>query len=126
MTTLHANTPRDAQARLETMIMMAGMELPIKAMRHQISAAVDLIVQVNRLQGGPRKVTSITEVMNMEQDIIIMQDIFRYKQLGIDQNSRAFGQFEATGVRPSFMQRMEASGMKLPSNLFQERALLRD
>jgi pilus assembly protein CpaF len=126
MTTLHANSPRDAQARLETMIMMAGMELPIKAMRQQISSAVDLIIQANRLQGGPRKVTSITEVMNMEQDMIIMQDIFRYKQLGIDQNGRAYGQFEATGVRPTFMQRLETSGMKLPTNLFQERLLLRD
>jgi pilus assembly protein CpaF len=126
MTTLHANTPRDAQARLETMIMMAGMELPIKAMRQQISSAVDLIIQANRLQGGPRKVTSITEVMNMEQDMIIMQDIFRYKQLGIDQNGRAYGQFEATGVRPSFVNRLESSGIKLPSNLFQERVLLRD
>jgi pilus assembly protein CpaF len=106
--------------------MMAGMELPIKAMRQQIASAVDVIIQANRLQGGPRKVTSITEVMNMEQDMIIMQDIFRYKQLGLDQNGRSFGQFEATGVRPSFMQRLEASGMKLPTNLFQERTLLRD
>ena len=126
MTTLHANTPRDAQARMETMIMMSGMELPIKAMRQQISSAVDVIVQANRLQGGPRKITSITEVMNMEQDMIIMQDVFRYKQLGIDQNGRAFGQFEATGVRPSFINRLEASGIKLPTNLFQERILLRD
>ncbi|HTU90556.1 MAG TPA: CpaF family protein [Gemmataceae bacterium] len=126
MTTLHANTPRDAQARLETMIMMAGMELPIKAMRQQISSAVDVIIQANRLQGGPRKVTSITEVMGMEQDMIIMQDVFRFKQLGIDQNGRAYGQFEATGVRPSFVSRLEAAGIKLPSNLFQERALLRD
>src|SRR5579864_4269480 len=107
MTTLHANTPRDAQARLETMIMMAGMELPMKAMRQQIASAVDLILQVNRLQGGPRKVTCITEVMNMEQDMIIMQDVFRYKQIGIDQNGRAHGQFEATGVRPSFVGRLE-------------------
>src|SRR5229473_61214 len=126
MTTLHANTTRDAQARLETMIMMAGMELPLKAMRQQIASAVDMIVQANRLQGGPRKITSITEVMNMEQDVIIMQDIFRYKQLGIDQNGRCYGQFEATGVRPSFVNRLEASGIKLPSNLFQERVLLRD
>ncbi|HEY7308640.1 MAG TPA: CpaF family protein [Gemmataceae bacterium] len=126
MTTLHANSPRDAQARLETMIMMAGMELPIKAMRQQISSAVDLMIQANRLQGGPRKVTTITEVMNMEQDMIIMQDVFRYKQLGIDQNGRAYGQFEATGVRPSFVSRLEAAGIKLPSNLFQERVLLRD
>jgi len=126
MTTLHANTPRDAQARLETMIMMAGMELPIKAMRQQISSAVDLIVQANRLQGGPRKITSITEVMNMEQDVIIMQDIFRFKQLGIDSNGRAYGQFEATGVRPTFVSRLEAAGIKLPSSLFAERVLLRD
>jgi pilus assembly protein CpaF len=126
MTTLHANSPRDAQARMETMIMMAGMELPMKAMRQQISSAVDLLIQANRLQGGPRKVTTITEVMNMEQDMIIMQDIFRYKQLGIDQNGRAYGQFEATGVRPSFIARLEAAGIKLPSNLFVERVLLRD
>src|SRR5207249_3257305 len=89
MTTLHANSPRDAQARLETMILMAGMELPIKAMRQQVASAVDLVIQVNRLQGGPRKITSITEVMNMEQDVIIMQEIFRFKQLGVDQNGRA-------------------------------------
>ena len=126
MTTLHANAPRDAQARLETMIMMAGLDLPVKAMRQQISSAVDLIIQANRLQGGPRKLTSITEVMNMEQDVIIMQEVFRYKQLGIDQNGRCFGQFEATGVRPTFVNRLEAAGIKLPSNLFQERVLMRD
>ena len=80
MTTLHANTPRDALARLETMIMMAGFELPLKAMRQQIASAVDLIIQANRLQGGPRKITHITEVMGMEQDTIIMQDIYRYVQ----------------------------------------------
>jgi pilus assembly protein CpaF len=126
MTTLHANTPRDAQARMETMIMMAGLELPIKAMRQQISSAVDLIIQANRLQGGPRKITSITEVMGMEQDMIIMQEVFRFKQLGIDQNGRSYGQFEASGVRPSFVSRLEAAGIKLPGNLFQERILARD
>src|SRR6185369_10741830 len=126
MTTLHANTPRDAQSRLETMVMMAGMELPIKAMRQQISSAVDLIVQANRLQGGPRKVTSLSEVLGMEGDVIIMQEIFRFKQLGIDQNGRSYGQFEASGVRPSFIPRLEASGIKLPTNLFQERVLMRD
>src|SRR5271156_4519430 len=126
MTTLHANTPRDAQARLETMVMMAGMELPIKAMRQQIASAVDVIIQANRLQGGPRKITAISEVMGMEGDIIIMQEIFRFKQLGIDQNGRSYGQFEATGVRPAFIPRLEASGIKLPTNLFQERVLMRD
>src|SRR5262245_1938217 len=126
MTTLHANTVRDAMSRLETMIMMAGFDLPMKAMRQQIASAVDLVIQVNRLQGGPRKIISITEVMNMEQDVIIMQEVFRFKQLGVDQNGRAFGQFEATGVRPTFVNRLEAKGVKLPSNMFTERVLLRD
>jgi pilus assembly protein CpaF len=126
MTTLHANNPREGLSRLETMIMMGGFEMPVKAMRQQIASAVDLIIQANRLQGGPRKLTSITEVCNMEQDVIIMQDIFKFKQLGIDQNGRAFGQFESTGVRPTFVGRLEAKGIKLPSNLFQERILQRD
>jgi pilus assembly protein CpaF len=126
MTTLHANTSRDAQSRLETMIMMAGMDLPIKAMRQQISSAVDLIIQANRMQGGPRKITSISEVLGMEGEVIIMQEIFRFKQLGIDQNGRCYGQYEATGVRPAFIPRLEASGIKLPTNLFQERVLMRD
>jgi pilus assembly protein CpaF len=108
------------------MIMMGGFELPVKAMRQQISSALDLVIQANRLQGGPRKITSITEVMNMEQDIIIMQEVFRYKQVGIDQNGRAYGQFESTGVRPSFIQRLESKGVKLPSNMFAERILMRD
>jgi pilus assembly protein CpaF len=126
LTTLHANSPRDAQSRLETMIMMAGFELPIKAMRQQISSAIDLVIQVSRLPGGPRKVTYITEVLNMEQDTIIMQEVFRYRQLGIDQNGRAYGNFEATGVRPSFMARLESRGIKLPTNMFQERILMKD
>ncbi|HEX4590941.1 MAG TPA: CpaF family protein [Gemmataceae bacterium] len=126
MTTLHANNPREALSRLETMIMMGGFEMPMKAMRQQIASAMDVIIQANRLQGGPRKVTSITEVLNMEQDVIIMQDVFKFKQLGIDQNGRAFGQFESTGVRPSFVGRLESKGIKLPSNLFQERILQRD
>ena len=108
------------------MIMMAGAELPVKAMRQQVASAVDLIIQVNRLQGGPRKMTSITEVMNMEQDIIIMQEVFRYKQMGVDQNGRAYGQYEATGVRPTFVPRLEQKGIKLPSNMFAERVLSRD
>ena len=126
MTTVHANTPRDAIARIETLVAMGGIELPLKAMRHQFASAVDMIIQVNRLQGGPRKITSVTEVLNMEQETIIMQEIFRYKQLGIDQNGRAFGQFEATGVRPAVMPRLEAAGIRLPPNLFAERILLRD
>src|SRR3984957_13414765 len=91
LATLHANTPREALTRLETMIMMGGFELPVKAMRQQISSALDLVIQANRLQGGPRKITSITEVLNMEQDVIIMQEVFRYKQVGIDQNGFCYG-----------------------------------
>ncbi|WP_437205324.1 CpaF family protein [Planctomicrobium sp. SH664] len=123
MTTVHSNTPRDAVSRIETLVTMGGSELPLKAIRHQLAAAVDMIIQVSRLQGGPRKVTHITEVMNMEQDTIIMQDIFRFVQDGIDPDGRAFGHFETTGVRPGFMPRLEAAGVRLPSNLFSARRL---
>jgi pilus assembly protein CpaF len=126
LTTCHANTPRDAIARLETMIMMAGFEMPIRAMRTQISNAVDLIVQANRLQGGPRKVTHITEICGMEQDTIVMQDIFKYQQEGVDERGRAVGHFHATGIRPSFMSRLESAGVRLPASAFRERIMLRD
>jgi pilus assembly protein CpaF len=126
LTTCHANTPRDAIARLETMIMMSGFEMPVRAMRQQISSAVDLIVQVNRLSGGPRKVTAITEIMGMEQDTIIMQDIFKYVQEGVDENGRASGHFVATGIRPSFIPRLESHGVRLPASAFRERIMLRD
>jgi pilus assembly protein CpaF len=126
LTTCHANTPRDAVARLETMIMMAGFEMPMRAMRQQMANAVDLIVQVNRLQGGPRKVTHITEICGMEQDTIVMQDIFKYQQEGVDERGRAVGHFIATGIRPSFMARLESSGVRLPASAFRERIMLRD
>jgi len=126
LTTIHANTPRDAIARLETMIMMAGFELPLKAMRQQTASAVDLIVQANRLQGGKRKVTHITEIVGMEQDTIVMQDIYHYTQDGIDENGRAIGRFEATGIRPSFMQKLESSGVRLPSSAFRQRVMMQD
>ena len=126
LTTCHANTPRDAIARLETMIMMGGFDMPLRAMRAQISSAVDLIVQVNRLSGGPRKVTAITEIMGMEQDTIVMQDIFTYQQEGVDENGRCVGQFLSTGIRPSFISRLEAHGVRLPASAFRERVMLRD
>jgi pilus assembly protein CpaF len=126
LTTCHANTPRDAIARLETMIMMGGFDMPMRAMRTQIANAVDLIVQVNRLQGGPRKVTHITEVVGMEQETIVMQDIFRYQQEGVDERGKAVGNFTATGIRPSFMTRLESSGVRLPTSAFRERIMLRD
>lgn len=123
LTTIHSNSPRDACSRIETMIMMGGVEMPIKALRSQFASAVDLIIQANRLQGGPRKVTHITEVLNLEQDTVIMQDIFLFVQDGIDENGRAFGHFEATGVRPTFMDRLEQAGARLPANLFAARRL---
>jgi len=123
LTTIHANSPRDAVSRLETMISMGGVEIPMKALRHQFASAVDLIIQSNRLQGGPRKVTHITEVLNMEQETVIMQDIFLFVQDGIDEDGKAFGHFESTGVRPSFMTQLEAAGVRLPSNLFAARVL---
>jgi pilus assembly protein CpaF len=126
MTTLHANSPRDGLGRLETMIMMAGFELPLKAMRTQIASAGDLIVQASRLQGGSRKVTYITEVVGMEQDTVTLQDIYRYDKEGVDENGRAYGKFIATGVRPAFMTRLESAGVRLPSSAFRQRVMLED
>jgi pilus assembly protein CpaF len=124
LTTLHANTPRDGLARLETMIMMTGFELPVKAMRQQICSALDLIIQANRLQGGGRRVTSITEVMGMEGEMIIMQDIFQFRQTGVSTSGEARGVFECLGVRPSFLPRLKAVGIEFPTNMFEERTLL--
>ncbi len=126
MTTLHANTPRDAIARMETMIMMAGFDLPLKAMRTQIASAVDLVVQANRLQGGPRKITHITEVVGMEQDTVVMQDIYSYEPDGIDENGRTYGRFVAHGIRPTFMPRLESAGVRLPASAFRQRVMLED
>ncbi len=126
MTTIHANTPRDGLARIETMITMSGFDLPIKAMRAQVASAINLIVQASRLQGGPRKVTHITEVVGMEQDTIVMQDIYRFVQDGIDENGRAHGRFEATGIRPQCMDRLEQAGVRLPSSAFRQRTMMVD
>jgi len=126
MTTLHANTPRDAIARLETMIMMSGFDLPLKAMRTQIASAMDLLVQTNRLQGGCRKITHVTEIVGMEQDTVVMQDIYKFEQDGVDENGRAHGRFIATGIRPTFMPRLESSGVRLPASAFRQRVMLED
>ncbi len=126
MTTAHANTPRDCIARLETMIMMSGFDLPIKAMRTQIASAVNLVIQASRLQGGKRRVTHITEIVGMENDTLVMQDIFRYVQDGVDENGRAIGRFICTGIRPKCMDRMESSGVRLPASIFRERVMLQD
>ena len=124
LTTIHANNPRDGVARLETMVMMSGFELPIKAIRQQISSAVNIIIQANRLQGGPRRVTHITEITGMEQETVVMQDIYKYVQDGIDADGRAHGHFECTGVRPSFMHRLESAGVRLPASAFRQRTIM--
>src|SRR5438105_11230220 len=126
LTTLHANTPRDAVARIETMVMMCGFDLPIKAMRQQISSAVNILIQANRLQGGIRRVTSITEIVGMEQDTVVMQDIYKYIQEGIDETGRDRGHVEATGIRPAFMTKLEAAGVRLPASAFKARTMLVD
>jgi pilus assembly protein CpaF len=118
LTTLHANTPRDALSRLETMVMMAGLDLPLKVIRQQVSSAVDLIIQQTRLQGGERKITAITEVAGMEGDTIVLTDIFRYEQTGISPEGKSVGQVKATGIRPLFGPRLEAAGFKLGAELF--------
>ncbi len=123
MTTVHANNPRDAISRIETLVNMSGCDLPLSAVRKQVASAVHLIIQVNRLQGGPRKVTYITEVVGMEGDTIVMQDIFKFQQDGIGENGKAFGHFESTGVRPKCIEHMETSGVRLPNGLFAQRTM---
>ena len=118
LTTLHANAPRDALSRLETMVLMAGMELPLKVVRQQISSAVDLIVQQTRLRDGSRKVTAITEVAGMEGDTIVLTDIFKFEQTGIEEGGKVIGELKATGMRPLFTPRLEAAGYKLGADIF--------
>lgn len=125
LTTIHSNNPRDGIARLETLVMMAGFEMPVKAIRQQIAGAVDVVIQANRLQGGPRRVTHITEIVGMEQDTVVMQDIYRFNQEGIDENGKAFGHFECTGVRPTFMSRLESAGVRLPASAFRQRIMMK-
>lgn len=118
LTTLHANTPRDALSRLETMVLMSGMDLPLKVVRQQISSAVDLIIQQTRLKDGSRKVTAITEVVGMEGEIVVLTDIFKFEQTGIGQDSKILGELKPTGIRPIFGPRLEAAGFKLGAEIF--------
>lgn len=118
LTTGHANAPRDMLARLETMVMMAGMELPMRAIREQIASAIDLIVQQSRMRDGSRRITHITEVLGMEGDVIVLQDIFRFEQTGLDKQGNVLGYYRATGIRPQFIDRLEAAGQELPGDLF--------
>ncbi|HNU43775.1 MAG TPA: CpaF family protein [Phycisphaerae bacterium] len=126
LTTIHANSARDAVARLETMVMMAGFDLPVKAIRQQIASAVNVLVQASRLTGGPRKIISVTEITGMEGDIITMQDIFQFEQVGISSAGKAYGRFVATGLRPQCLDRLESCGCALDPGLFQRQVLLED
>ena len=117
LTTVHANTPRDTIARLETLVLMAELDLPLNVVRAQIASAVNLIVQQARLRDGSRKVTNITEVQGMEGDVVVLSDIFAYKESGMD-NGRVVGQMEPTGIRPKFTPQLEVSGFSLPAEMF--------
>ena len=118
MTTLHANSPRDAVSRLETMCMMAGLEMPLMALRTQIAAAIDLIVHMERLSDGTRKIVRVTEVPRMEGDIVTLSDIFTFDQTGVTSDGKVLGEMEATGLRPLFIPRLEATGIKLRGEIF--------
>jgi pilus assembly protein CpaF len=119
LTTVHANTPRDALSRIETMIAMGSMNLPERAMRQQIAAAIQLVVQQARMSDGSRKVTSISEITGMEGDVITMQEIFLFEKVGVSQDGKVVGRFRASGVRPKCCERLKASGIHLPPNMFE-------
>src|ERR1700678_286656 len=120
LTTIHANTPRDAVARLETMALMSNFNLPEKALRQQIASAVALVVQISRMSDGTRRVTYVTEITGMTGDVVAMQDIFVFEKLGIDVNGHVFGRFAATGIRPKFYEKLLAAGIRLRADLFDE------
>ena len=126
MTTIHANSNREALGRLETMVTMAGFELPVVSIRQQFASAVNVMVQASRLQGGRRRVMSISEVLGMEGDMVTMQELFCYKQEGVNADGNAFGKFWSTGLRPTFLDHLQLSGVGLSTDMFERQALLDD
>jgi pilus assembly protein CpaF len=120
LTTIHANNPRDAVARMETMAMMANLNLPEKAIRKQIASAVTLVLQVSRFSDGSRRLTHITEITGMEDDVVSMQDVFLFEKHGVSPEGRTLGTFTATGIRPKFAEKLKASGFDLPANMFEQ------
>ena len=118
LTTVHANSPRDVMSRLETMVLMSGMELPSRAIREQIASAVDVIIHESRLSDGSRKVVAISEVTGMEVQQIVMQDIFTFRQTGVDAHGRVIGQFAPTGAVPSFYEQFKSRGIRLNPAIF--------
>jgi pilus assembly protein CpaF len=123
LTTIHANTPRDALSRLEIMVGMTGFDLPIWSIRRQIASAIHVVVQTARLIGGARKIVNVSEITGMEGDIVSMHDIFEYVQTGVDSERRAIGHFRANGIRPYCLNRLEISGVSLPAGMFESRIL---
>jgi pilus assembly protein CpaF len=120
LTTIHANTPRDALSRLETMVAMSNLSIPDHAIRRQIASAIDVVVQVSRLSDGTRKVISLAEITGMEGDVVTMQDIFVFRKRGIRENGEVLGDFAPTGVRPKFAEKLLVSGIALPIAMFEE------
>ncbi len=118
LSTVHANSSRDALSRLETMVLMSGLALPVRAMRDYIASALDAIVHVARLSDGTRKIVRVTEIVGMEEDVITTQDIFKFEQEGLDKEGRVRGYHVATGVRPKFSERLLRAGIELPGDLF--------
>jgi pilus assembly protein CpaF len=119
LTTVHANSPRDALHRLETMAAMAGLNLPEKAVRQQAASAINVLVHIARLSDGARKVISITEITGMESDIVSMQEIFIFKKTGIGENGKVQGEFLATGIRPRFSEQLQVAGVDVPLGIFE-------
>lgn len=118
LTTIHANSPRDSLSRLETMVMMSGVELPSRAIREQVASAIDLIIQVERMVDGSRKVTKISEIIGLEGEIVTLQDIFLFHQMGFDEHGNVKGKHKATGIMPNFMEKIKAHGENIPPSLF--------
>jgi pilus assembly protein CpaF len=118
MTTIHANTPRDALSRLEQMIGMTSIDLPMRSMRQQIASAINVVIQLSRMSDGTRRLVSMQEITGMEGEVISMQEIFRYEQMGLDDDGKVIGEFRATGIRPKFAGHLETRGIHLPSDMF--------
>jgi pilus assembly protein CpaF len=119
LTTIHANSPRDALSRLETMVAMGSLNIPESALRRQISSAIDVVVQISRLSDGTRKVTAFSEITGMEGEVVSMQDIFVFRKRGIRENGEVLGEFAVTGIRPKFTEKLLASGIELPTDMFE-------
>ena len=125
ISTIHSNAPRDALARLETMVMMSGMDLPSRAIREQVAAAIHMIVQIGRLSDGSRKVVSVSEIQGMEGNVIVLQDLFTFQQKGIGEGGKVLGSMQATGMVPKFMERFNAAGVHLPPEIFKRASEVR-